>query len=640
MRLFHNRADASTLPVHYVWKNSNSCIWLEERIRALYTEDICEEAGGHVFILNDTDTEMTAMGILGELNGTSVYIVKSDWPLPDNNYTADKSLSTKYGCVKLLNGELLEASCSTEQSVTLCESYDLWRCEQIDTSSTFGEQISETITMPTDIVHRRTTSNVSRYERTSASSSPVTSPMTSPRTSPIASSVTSPIRSLSILKTDQISSVSPQLRHPNLGSSVLSDTLLVNDFSVNDDNSSDTIGDDNSTFTSPELLISLNSSQVLTTSTQKSSVVTPCEMLQIPSNHGMRNVTFCNFLHEIMEKSNISDVYETTVTPEPSHNITTATPDTRNSSTLNNQTSHYHGPPVTDVKFQVSGMNNGSVRPWMGGKLPSQPVVAQVPTMKSHNISNELNDFKNLDNVDNTTLKEFSDTVIFAGEDKHISEETEDVKTSILENIIDVGEHLIGKIPVSMKSVVMETAGIGVISNVIVYDEINDEDTFAIRSQHDENYIQLSKKILDSQDRTSNISETAEIKDEDAIFFEFETYIDRSKHENTRLCTFWDFHERIWSTYGCKVIAKNSTHTSCQCNHLTSFAILVLYMDATEIRKKFYEKRRKWSTTRTASDPDMTFPSRRKTGSFDAIRAAAAATQLQAEYGEFHCLFT
>ncbi|XP_050426241.1 latrophilin Cirl [Adelges cooleyi] len=40
-------------------------------------------------------------------------------------------------------------------------------------------------------------------------------------------------------------------------------------------------------------------------------------------------------------------------------------------------------------------------------------------------------------------------------------------------------------------------------------------------------------------------------------------------------CVFWDYTENGWSEEGCSVIYTNQTHTLCQCNHLTNFAILM-----------------------------------------------------------------
>ncbi|CAG2104110.1 unnamed protein product [Medioppia subpectinata] len=40
-------------------------------------------------------------------------------------------------------------------------------------------------------------------------------------------------------------------------------------------------------------------------------------------------------------------------------------------------------------------------------------------------------------------------------------------------------------------------------------------------------------------------------------------------------CVFWDIDRRDWSDQGCHTVRTNRTHTSCKCNHLTNFAILM-----------------------------------------------------------------
>ena len=44
-------------------------------------------------------------------------------------------------------------------------------------------------------------------------------------------------------------------------------------------------------------------------------------------------------------------------------------------------------------------------------------------------------------------------------------------------------------------------------------------------------------------------------------------------------CAFWEHSEKLmsggWSHFGCKVHSSNVTHTVCQCQHLTNFAILM-----------------------------------------------------------------
>ncbi|XP_064477138.1 latrophilin Cirl-like isoform X2 [Ornithodoros turicata] len=40
-------------------------------------------------------------------------------------------------------------------------------------------------------------------------------------------------------------------------------------------------------------------------------------------------------------------------------------------------------------------------------------------------------------------------------------------------------------------------------------------------------------------------------------------------------CVFWDFSKRDWSSQGCWVEDSNETHTTCGCDHLTNFAVLM-----------------------------------------------------------------
>ena len=40
-------------------------------------------------------------------------------------------------------------------------------------------------------------------------------------------------------------------------------------------------------------------------------------------------------------------------------------------------------------------------------------------------------------------------------------------------------------------------------------------------------------------------------------------------------CVFWDIDRRDWSEQGCQTVDSNVTHTTCKCNHLTNFAILM-----------------------------------------------------------------
>ncbi|XP_073478555.1 adhesion G protein-coupled receptor L1 isoform X7 [Aquarana catesbeiana] len=57
----------------------------------------------------------------------------------------------------------------------------------------------------------------------------------------------------------------------------------------------------------------------------------------------------------------------------------------------------------------------------------------------------------------------------------------------------------------------------------------------------------------------------------------------QSKNHFNANCTFWNYSERsmlgYWSTQGCRLVHTNKTHTTCACNHLTNFAVLMAQRD-------------------------------------------------------------
>ncbi|KAK3585642.1 hypothetical protein CHS0354_004562, partial [Potamilus streckersoni] len=69
----------------------------------------------------------------------------------------------------------------------------------------------------------------------------------------------------------------------------------------------------------------------------------------------------------------------------------------------------------------------------------------------------------------------------------------------------------------------------------------------------------------------------ANINVHDAIILILRTEIEPDRTEHSRLCTYWNVGIKSWSTDGCRQVVKNQSHTTCSCNHLTNFAVLVLY---------------------------------------------------------------
>ncbi|XP_077375088.1 adhesion G protein-coupled receptor L2b.1 isoform X5 [Festucalex cinctus] len=65
----------------------------------------------------------------------------------------------------------------------------------------------------------------------------------------------------------------------------------------------------------------------------------------------------------------------------------------------------------------------------------------------------------------------------------------------------------------------------------------------------------------------------------DPVIFTLE-HLDKEHYYNPN-CSFWNYSERsmmgYWSTQGCKLLDTNKSHTTCSCNHLTNFAILMAH---------------------------------------------------------------
>ncbi|XP_019734656.1 adhesion G protein-coupled receptor L2b.1 isoform X8 [Hippocampus comes] len=65
----------------------------------------------------------------------------------------------------------------------------------------------------------------------------------------------------------------------------------------------------------------------------------------------------------------------------------------------------------------------------------------------------------------------------------------------------------------------------------------------------------------------------------DPVVFTLE-HLDKDNYYNPN-CSFWNYSERsmmgYWSTQGCKLLDTNRSHTTCSCNHLTNFAILMAH---------------------------------------------------------------
>ncbi|KAK7090523.1 hypothetical protein V1264_010307 [Littorina saxatilis] len=53
--------------------------------------------------------------------------------------------------------------------------------------------------------------------------------------------------------------------------------------------------------------------------------------------------------------------------------------------------------------------------------------------------------------------------------------------------------------------------------------------------------------------------------------------------DEQRWCVHWKFHSGAWSEDGCWLLEHNLTHTTCTCNHLSTFAVLVTFTKPAQI---------------------------------------------------------
>ena len=74
------------------------------------------------------------------------------------------------------------------------------------------------------------------------------------------------------------------------------------------------------------------------------------------------------------------------------------------------------------------------------------------------------------------------------------------------------------------------------------------------------------------------------------------------------ICVFWDNEKEAWSNHGCRVVESSQSMTTCQCQHLTHFALLMKFPDDMDINSigsgiifdsDVYLQRNKDSTTST-----------------------------------------
>ncbi len=121
----------------------------------------------------------------------------------------------------------------------------------------------------------------------------------------------------------------------------------------------------------------------------------------------------------------------------------------------------------------------------------------------------------------------------------------------------------------------------------VVYKNVNDlftSDNDLVNKSHPQN-TENKKLIVNSNIISFKMNQK---KDEDFLkkvpveltFKHTETDDDYVQNEIKPICSYWNYDKTtydggFWSSDGCKVKRTNKSHTVCQCNHLTHFAILM-----------------------------------------------------------------
>ncbi|CAH1244238.1 ADGRL2 [Branchiostoma lanceolatum] len=93
----------------------------------------------------------------------------------------------------------------------------------------------------------------------------------------------------------------------------------------------------------------------------------------------------------------------------------------------------------------------------------------------------------------------------------------------------------------------------------------------------DINFVDSSERTLGTRVIAASINrlEQQQLLPEPVVF----TLEHTQENLSSPLCSFWKYEPLLligyWSGEGCSVMATNTTHTSCSCNHLTNFAVLM-----------------------------------------------------------------
>lgn len=84
---------------------------------------------------------------------------------------------------------------------------------------------------------------------------------------------------------------------------------------------------------------------------------------------------------------------------------------------------------------------------------------------------------------------------------------------------------------------------------------------------------QSVRRILNSKVISASLGKGKHVQLVDPVRLYFE-HLSRENVSNAR-CVYWDYTTNSWSEEGCFTRHTNNSHTFCECNHLTNFAVLM-----------------------------------------------------------------
>ncbi|XP_060580288.1 adhesion G protein-coupled receptor E4-like [Ruditapes philippinarum] len=585
-----------SLPIRPVDYNGR-CFWSADGGNLTTAKELCNDSGGTIFTFNTTSEASDILDALNISRDIPVFIgairVYSNdssyfdwlsrpgtWPsdaVVDVTSENEQNNGTENICVELLGDTMSLTHCARFMNVTICEQDDALEC----------------------YVNQDSLEPVTNSVKTGTYSALMTPDLP-------------PTGNLSAYLNDDMNS----LEQTTISEEICNSTSCI------------TAGSMINSTPVPKNL-NLSSDQWGLTANKQTTEPTEVdlgELMVIPDGNGTRITNFSTLLSEIFEKSKPNISKEVLVT--------TDLPSTTNMSGNygnNSKNQHHnitHGTPVREAKFQtantdkifhgrvqISGINSGSVQPY---SLLIDKYHHEIEELE--NISRILNTLKHEQQVDNNTLMVFAETVGIATGDVQITAETEQLKKDLFSDIMSVGEDLVTRFPASTAELSITTDKLVLYSRIVKPSGRRASDvSLEVDHPHTDTHIKLIKSIFEAEDNTGfrvstiaykkmgsfvkasnkyltstvvsvtvqtiqgNETKHATIRKKDAITFDMKTHVQMNKKEQKRMCTFWDFSRRKWSSSGCSVVSKNTTHTKCTCDHLTNFAILVMYVETENI---------------------------------------------------------